>query len=76
MLIRKSQTLSKKSPLPDSTPNSFGTWPAMIVSDKPTMKPLSTGSEMKLATKPRRRRPAINAASPTQMASAAVVATN
>ena len=40
------------------------------------MKPLSTGSEMKFATKPSRRRPAINAASPTQMASAAVVATN
>ena len=27
ILIRKSQTLSKKSPLPDSTPNSFGIWP-------------------------------------------------
>ena len=48
----------------------------MIVSDKPTMNPLSTGSEMKLARNPSRKTPAINAASPTQMASAAVVATN
>ena len=48
----------------------------MTVSDKPTMNPLSTGSEMKFARNPSRKTPATNAASPTQMASAAVVATN
>ena len=41
-----------------STPNSFGSWPTMIVSASPMMKPLSTGSEMKLARKPRRSSPA------------------
>ena len=48
----------------------------MTVSDKPMMNPLSTGSETKLARNPRRKTPAIDAASPTQMASAAVVARN
>ena len=57
----RSQIFSKKSPLPFSTPNSLGSWPAMIVSASPMMKPLSTGSEMKLATKPSRSRPAIAA---------------
>ena len=51
----RSQSCSKKSPSPFSTPKSFGTWPMMIVSARPTMKPLSTGSEMKLARKPSRR---------------------
>ena len=39
-------------------PNSFGTWPMMIVRARPMMKPLSTGSEMKLARKPSRSSPA------------------
>ena len=34
-----------------------GSWPTMIVSARPTMKPLSTGSEMKLARKPSRSTP-------------------
>ena len=51
-LPRKSQSCRKKSPSPFSTPNSFGTWPMMIVSARPMMKPFSTGSEMKLARKP------------------------
>ena len=41
-----------------SMPNSLGTWPMMIVRARPMMKPLSTGSEMKLARKPSRSRPA------------------
>jgi hypothetical protein len=36
----------------------------MMVSARPTMKPLSTGSEMKLATNPSRSRPAASAISP------------
>ena len=36
------------------------------------MKPLSTGSEMKLARKPRRKSPAASAAIPVTIASAAV----
>ncbi len=68
------QSCWKKSPLPFSIPRSFGTWPMMIVRASPTMKPFRTGSEMKLARKPRRRTPAIRAASPVVMASAAVIA--
>ena len=60
----RSQIFSKKSPSPFSTPNSFGSWPTMIVSARPTMKPFSTGSEMKLATKPSRSSPATIAAIP------------
>ncbi len=48
----------------------------MIVSASPTMKPLITGSEMKLARKPSRSSPAISAASPVVIASAAVIAAN
>ena len=63
-LPSRSQSCSKKSPSPFSTPNSFGTWPMMIVSARPTMKPLSTGSEMKLARKPSRSSPATSATMP------------
>ena len=63
---------SKKSPEPFDTPRSLGTWPIMIVKARPMMKPLSTGSEMKLATKPRRARPATRARTPVVMARVAV----
>lgn len=69
---RKSHSCSKKSPSPLGTPNSFGTWPIMIVSASPMMKPFSTGSEMKLAKKPSRNRPAASASTPVVSASAAV----
>ena len=49
--------LSKKSPSPSGTPNSLGSCPTTIVRARPMMKPLSTGSEMKLATKPSRSQP-------------------
>ena len=48
----------------------------MIVSASPTMKPLSTGSEMKLARNPSRSRPATSAITPTVIASAAVSTVN
>jgi hypothetical protein len=48
----------------------------MIVSASPTMKPLITGSEMKLARNPSRSAPAISAAIPVVMASAAVIVMN
>ena len=35
-------------------PSSLGTWSTTITSPMPDLKPVSTGSEMKLATKPRR----------------------
>ena len=55
--------------------SSFGSCPTMIVSASPTMKPLSTGSEMKLARKPSRSRPATSASAPTTSASVIVSAT-
>jgi hypothetical protein len=45
----------------------------MIVSARPMMKPLSTGSEMNEAMKPSRSRPARTQSPPTTIASAAVV---
>ena len=44
----------------------------MMVNANPMMKPLRTGSEMKLAKNPRRRIPASSAATPVVTASAAV----
>ncbi|AOT62291.1 hypothetical protein A4G23_05186 [Streptomyces rubrolavendulae] len=67
-------TFSKKSPGPPLRPSSFGSWPAMIVSARPTMKPFITGSETKDARKPRRSAPPRSAAPPTVRARAAVIA--
>ena len=50
--------------VPFSNPNTLGSCPTMIVSASPMMKPFMTGSEMKLARKPRRNRPASNAMVP------------
>ena len=55
---------SKKFPSARSIPNSLGTWPMMIVSASPMMKPFITGSEMKWARKPSRSRPATRARRP------------
>ena len=66
---------SKKLPGVFSTPSSFGTWPMMIVKARPTMKPLSTGSEIKDATNPNRSSPASTPATPVQIASAVLSAT-
>ena len=62
----------KKPPSPLLMPNSFGTWPMMIVRARPTMKPLSTGSEIRLARNPSAGRPPSSASTPVVMASAAV----
>ena len=72
----RSHTFSKKLPLPLSTPMRAGTWPIMIVSARPMMKPLSTGSEMNAARKPRRSTPASSAARPVASARPAVRTTN
>ena len=66
------QSWAKKSPEPFDTPRSLGTWPIMMVMARPMMKPLSTGSEMKLATNPRRANPATRARTPVVMARVAV----
>jgi hypothetical protein len=59
------QSCSKKLPSSFSTPKSFGNCPTMIVRARPMMNPFITGSEMKLARKPRRSSPATSAAIPT-----------
>ena len=43
---RRGPRASRRSCRRPSTPNSLGNWPMMMVSARPTMKPLSTGSEM------------------------------
>ena len=45
--------LAEASGVPVS-PSSFGTWSSTITSPMPALKPVSTGAEMKLATKPSR----------------------
>ena len=72
--VTRSQSFSKKSPEPLSTPNSAGSWPTMIVSARPMTNPLSTGSEMRLATNPRRASPATTPQSPVATARPAVSA--
>ncbi len=49
-------------------PSSFGIWSTMITSPMPDLKPASTGSEMKLATKPRRSSEASTSMAPTRIA--------
>src|SRR4029450_11331180 len=70
------QSCSKNSPLPLGTPNSLGSCPTTIVRARPMMKPLSTGSEMKLATKPSRASPAMTPMTPVVIASVTVRAAN
>jgi hypothetical protein len=57
-------------------PNSFGSCPATMVRARPMMKPLSTGSEMKLARKPSRSSPATTPMTPVVIASVTVSTTN
>ena len=66
------QSFWKKSPDPPDTPKRPGSCPTMIVRASPTMKPFSTGSEMRLATNPRRRSPASSPTMPAVIARAAV----
>ena len=47
----------------------------MIVSARPMMNPFSTGSEMKVDRKPRRKSPVMSATTPVTTASAAVSVT-
>jgi hypothetical protein len=74
--VTTSQNCWKKLPEPLSTPSSLGTWPMMMVSARPMMKPFSTGSEMKLARNPSRATPAASARMPIVMASVMVSAVN
>lgn len=69
-------SFSKKFPDPFSIPSSAGTWPTMIVSARPTMKPLSTGSEITAARNPSRSVPASRATMPTASESPVVNARN
>jgi hypothetical protein len=67
---------SKKLPLPLGIPNSLGSCPTTIVRARPMMKPLSTGSEMKLPQSPARASPATTPMMPVVIASVTVRATN
>ena len=57
--------LWKKPSLTKWTPSSLGIWSRTITRPMPALKPTSTGSEMKLATKPRRNSPASMSIAPT-----------
>jgi hypothetical protein len=51
--------------MPAPSPNSFGIWSTMMTSPMPALKPISTGSEMKLARKPSRSTEASASRRPT-----------
>ena len=65
----------RQPPWPRGRPSSAGTWPIMIVSARPTMKPLRTGAEMNDAMNPSRSSPATSARTPVTIAKVAVSAT-
>ena len=54
----------------------MGAWSSTITSPIPALKPVSTGSEMKLATKPSRSRRAASSTRPVSTASVADAATS
>ncbi len=56
-------------------PRSFGIWSTTITSPIPDLKPVSTGSEMKFATKPSLSAEASTSIAPTTIASVADAAT-
>ena len=55
-------------------PSSFGSWSTTMTRPMPDLKPVSTGSEMKLATKPSRSSDASASRTPTSTASVAAAA--
>ena len=70
------ETTSRKKPsLWMWMPRSFGTWSTTITKPMPALNPVSTGSEMKLATKPSRKSRATSRIAPTRTASVAVAVT-
>ena len=52
-------------------PSSLGTWSSTMTTAIPALKPISTGSEMKLAMKPNRRSEASRRIAPTRKVSVA-----
>ncbi len=67
------ETMSRRNPsLWMWMPRSFGTWSTTITRPMPALNPVSTGSEMKLATKPRRSTRAARRIAPTMIARVAV----
>ncbi|MDT4854921.1 hypothetical protein FQZ97_892490 [compost metagenome] len=52
-------------------PSNFGIWSTTMTIPMPALNPTNTGSEMKLATNPSRRRPASTRIAPTSNASVA-----
>lgn len=67
-----SASASRKKPcFSMCTPSSLGSWSSTITSPMPALNPASTGVEMKLATKPRRRTAATTRITPTSAAKVA-----
>ena len=69
-------TSRKKPCLVMWMPSSLGTWSSTITRPMPALKPVSTGVEMKFATKPRRSSRATSSITPTSAASVAVAVTS
>ena len=76
MACRVPNRLWTKVPLGRCTPISLGTWSRTMTSAIPALKPINTGSEMKLAMKPNRRSEARSRIAPTRRVSVAEVFIN
>ncbi len=61
----------RMGPFSNASPVTFPSWPTKITTPMPALKPVSTGVEMKLAMKPRRRTPANSRKRPARKASVA-----
>ena len=69
-------TFWKKPPLVKCTPSSLGSWSTTMTRPMPALKPVSTGSEMNLATPPSRNSAASSRMTPAITASSAAAAAN
>jgi hypothetical protein len=69
-------TSRKKPVLSTWMPSSFGTWSTTITRPMAVLKPASTGSEMKFATKPKRSALASSSTTPTMIDRVAATATS
>ena len=66
--------LCRNPPLSKCCPSSLGTWSTTITAPMPALKPVNTGSEIKLAIKPNRRTAASISMAPTSSARVAAAA--
>ena len=64
----RARMVGKKGPFGTGMPSTLPNWPTRMSTPTPALKPVSTGSEMKLARNPRRRMAARRRKTPVRKA--------